>query len=55
MSGAIAIPVLAAAQQRSPLDMPAWPHIWAVPLLLLLGVALGWWLRSQLDRKPSGR
>lgn len=29
-----------------------WPHVWAIPLLLMLGVALGWYLRSLLERVP---
>ena len=34
------------------MDIPLWPHIWAIPLSVLFGVALGWWLRSKLDEAP---
>lgn len=43
------------------MDITFWPHIWAIPLLLMIGLATGWYLRSLLDsdvfddRKPLPR
>lgn len=41
------------------MDITFWPHIWAIPLVLMLGFAIGWSLRSLVDsdllddRKPT--
>jgi len=30
-------------------DIGFWPHIWAIPLTVLFGVLIGWFLRAQLE------
>ena len=31
-----------------------WPHWWAIPLTLFVGVLIGWLLRAQLDGDDAG-
>ena len=31
------------------MDIGFWPHIWAIPLTVLVGIGIGWFLRAQMD------
>lgn len=47
----LVIPTLPHPQERA---LPGfWPHIWAIPLLFLAGMAVGWMLRSALAASES--
>lgn len=32
------------------MEISFWPHWWAIPTVLLIGFAMGWTLRSKIDR-----
>lgn len=45
----------APSKQRKGFHMPElWPHIWAIPLLFVAGVAVGWMLRSAMVDSEGG-
>ena len=31
------------------MEIGLWPHIWAIPLMVLLGIGIGWFLRAQME------
>ena len=37
------------------MEIAFWPHIWAIPLILLIGFVIGWTLRSQVDTRQDHR
>ena len=32
------------------MEISFWPHVWAIPLTVLAGFAIGWLMRAKLDR-----
>lgn len=37
------------------MNITFWPHIWAIPLTILVGVGIGWVLRSKMEEPPRHR
>jgi len=34
---------------RTMMDMSFWPHVWAIPLSILFGIGIGWFVRAQIE------
>jgi hypothetical protein len=35
------------------MDISFWPHIWAIPLSIIFGIGIGWFVRAQLDAEDD--
>ena len=35
------------------LEMPFWPHVWAVPVIFVAGAFVGWWMKGIVQKDAA--